>query len=127
MQEKPSICYATKKYIKDIQSKEWPEIDEKEYLQDEAGADFTPKYIAENSDAENKITPVPESNEQSIFEPEKHDANPLIFYRIAKPLKEDKELPSLDLSKFFKKSMHHGLKLEIKPDYSYEIVDQVRN
>ena len=94
-------------------------------MEEEVPPEYTPRYIAVNSDGENKIVPIPESDESGIFTPEKHDANPLIFYRLGRPLKADKELPNLDLSKYFKKSVHHGLKLKIIPDYTYDVLDQV--
>lgn len=115
----PSICYATKAPINSIQDKEWPEIDEDELLKSEEDTTY-PKYVAHNIHGENKILPIPKSDEAAIFKPEAHDMNPLIFYRLARPLKEEAKLPSLSLSKYYQESEFSGLKIEITPDYSYE-------
>ena len=115
----PSICYATKAPISNIQDKEWPEIDEDEMLKSDEDSTY-PKYVAHNIHGESKILPIPKSDDPSIFKPELHDMNPFIFYRLARPLKEEAKLPSLVLSKYYEESEFTGLKLEIIPDYSYE-------
>ena len=117
----PAICYVTKSYIPEIENKEWPELKEDELLAENAEPGFSAKYFAHNSDGTNKITPEPESTDQSVFEPEAHDINPLIFYRLARPPKEGTELPIIDLSKYFEKSEHHGFKIQISPDYTHDI------
>ena len=116
----PALTYATKNYIKDIEKKEWPKIDEKDYLEDSAGDDFEVRYVAHNLKGEEKIAPAPKSKEETIFDPEAHDANPLIFYRYTRPLKDKARLPNLDLDNFFETTELHGFKLTITPDYSYE-------
>jgi hypothetical protein len=79
-----------------------------------------PLYIANNTFADTKISPSPKSNEHNIFEPEEHDINPLIFYRLQRPLKDKMSLPSLALEKFFVSTDHHGFKVTVIPDYSFE-------
>ena len=69
------------------------------------------KYYAHNNHADNKIFPVPKSDGTNIFTPESHDVNPLIFYRVARPLKEEVKLPTLNLATYFEQSEYHGLKL----------------
>ena len=115
----PGICYATKTPIKNIQEKEWPEADENELLRGEDDNTY-PKYFAHNSHTDNKILPVPKSDEENVFVSESHDVNPLIFYRLARPLKEEAKLPTLTLETYFEKSDNHGIKIEITPDYTYE-------
>lgn len=41
-------------------------------------------------------------SEAQIALDDKYSINPLIFYRLAKPLKKEKELPQIDLQKFYK-------------------------
>ena len=82
-------------------------------------------YLAHNTDGEKKIEPMPESNEPDIFSPETTDINPLIYYRLSKPLKEDATLPDLDLTKYFEKTEAFGLKVTMSPDYTYFINDEI--
>ena len=70
--------------------------------------------------ADNKILPVPKSDDANTFNPESHDVNPLIFYRVARPLKEEAKLSTLNLATYFGQSEYHGLKIELLPDYTYE-------
>ena len=116
----PSICYVTKTFIKDIPLKEWPEVDGDELLEKEAGEEFRPVYLAHNMSGENNIFPTPKSSEDTIFEHEGHDINPLIFYRLSRPLKDKAPLPYLKLGSYFEETEHFGLKIEVVPDYSFE-------
>jgi hypothetical protein len=122
--EIPDICYATKYYIKDIQGREWPEIDANEVLDDQVNAEY-PKYFAYNSQGETKVTPVPKADQNGIYRKEACDVNPLIFYRLARPLKKDVTLPLLNLSNYFVESEQYGFKIEISPDYTYEKNDKL--
>lgn len=115
----PGLCYATKTHIKNIQDKEWPATIESELLNDEEDNSY-PIYVAHNAQGENKILPVPKSNDVDIFGLESHDVNPLIFYRLARPLKEEAKLPTLNLTNYFDETEYHGLKIEIAPDYTFE-------
>ena len=45
--------------------------------------------------------------------------DPLIFYRITKPLVEGKQLPELDINDFYEQTKQKGLYIELSPDYSY--------
>jgi E3 ubiquitin-protein ligase HERC2 len=116
----PAISFVTKTHIKDIPSKEWPTLDEKEFLVEENKDGSEPIYAAHNTNGEDKIIPVPKSNQENIFAPEEHDVHPLIFYRFSRPLKDKVSLPSLNLDNFFEKTDHHGFKIEVAPDYSFE-------
>ena len=114
----PSICFATKTYIPDIEKKGWPEINEDELLVENSDLENQVKYIANNMDGNELITPIPESIEEAIFTPEAHDVNPLIFYRLSRNVREGKVLPQLDLSRYFEKSGNNGFKLTISPVYT---------
>jgi hypothetical protein len=116
----PDICFTTKTLIKDIENKEWPALDPDEFLQKEASEDFKALYVAHNTNGEEKIIPIPKSDEHSVFKPEEHDINPVIFYRLSRPLKDKVSLPSLNLDKYFEKTENHGFKIEVTPDYSFE-------
>ena len=45
--------------------------------------------------------------------------DPLIFYRITKPLVDGKQLPELDINDFYEQTKQKGLYIELSPDYSY--------
>ena len=47
------------------------------------------------------------------------DINPLVFYRIKKPLKEDARLPIIELTNFFNESADHGINFEVIPSVEY--------
>lgn len=64
-------------------------------------------------------------SESSFFEPNIHDLNPLVYYRLAKPLKEGVHLPMLDSRTFFKETADHGIEMEIKPSLDYERNDKL--
>ena len=114
----PPIIYATKYYIKDIEGKEWPEFDSEDLLE-ESKEPTPPNYIASIKVNNEKVQPPPKYNENEIFEKEVYDMNPLIFYRLARPLKDTKSLPELDLEKYHEKSDLYGLRVEADPDYSF--------
>jgi hypothetical protein len=59
-------------------------------------------------------------SEKAFIEHNAFDINPLIFYRLSKPLKPDVELPELDLSKFYRETTDYGVEIEIRPDLIYE-------
>lgn len=43
------------------------------------------------------------------------DINPLIYYRLNKPLKEDANLPVLDLTMFYRESANYGIDITVVP------------
>ena len=53
------------------------------------------------------------TDEKSIMREEPHDINPLIFYRLAKPLKAGVEMPRLLLSDYFEQVDNHCLRINI--------------
>lgn len=59
-------------------------------------------------------------SEQEIILDDKHSIHPLIFYRLAKPLKKDKDLPAIDLSKFYKTDSSHQIEFELVPDLTLQ-------
>lgn len=54
-----------------------------------------------------------------------HDVNPLIYYRINKPLAADVKLPIFDLKLFYSQSLKYGFNIETIPDTSYVINDKL--
>ena len=64
-------------------------------------------------------------SEKAFREPNAFDINPLIYYRLSKPLKADAELPELDLSLFYKETADHGIEIEIEPELMYERNDSL--
>jgi hypothetical protein len=51
----------------------------------------------------------------------KFDVNPLIYFRLTKPLKEGKTLPLLDLTKIYKTTDQFGFEIKVKADFSYDV------
>lgn len=114
----PAICYATKYFIEDIQGKEWPEFDASDILE-ETKEHCDPTYVAVLNVDSNSILPKPKTSEDGIFEKENDDMNPLIYYRVARPVRDDKSLPELKLENYHKKTELFGIKVEADPDYSF--------
>jgi hypothetical protein len=120
----PAICFVTKYYIEDIQGKEWPEINDSDVLE-ETKEETAPEYVAWTIIDNEAVVPRPKTNELHIFETETHDINPIIFYRLARPLKEGSALPNLDLAKYHKRTELFGIRVEADPDYSFEKNDSI--
>ena len=118
----PAIVYATKYEIKDLESKEWPKIDERELLSDKKSS--YPVYKTNCVIGDKKLSQI-EEKELGVFMRCAYDLDPLIFYRITRDLKEGKELPEIDLSKFYPLSEKKGLYIEIQPDYQFEKNDDI--
>ncbi|CAI2362161.1 unnamed protein product [Moneuplotes crassus] len=147
--EIPNICYVTKTYIRDIPSKKWADLEEQKILESHTPEDFAPVYLSncflspelardyekvvhmENEQKRKEILDINYktifSNENSIMREEPHDINPLIFYRLSKPLKEGVEMPRLLLSDYFKQVDGHFLRINIVgTSYNYN-EDDVEN
>lgn len=50
-------------------------------------------------------------SENAFLNPSIYDLNPLIYYRLRRPLKEDAELPLLDPAIFYKESADYGIEI----------------
>lgn len=124
--ELPAICFATKYHIEDIQGKDWPEIDASAVLE-ETKDQCDPEYVAWTVVDGDNVLPRPKSNEVHIFETETHDINPIIFYRLARPLRDDSSLPYFDLTKYHKRTELFGIRVEADPDYSFQKNDIIMN
>ena len=58
--------------------------------------------------------------EAEFMKPSIFDINPLVYYRIKKPLKAGARLPRLDSINFFNESADHGLDFEVAPSVEYQ-------
>lgn len=58
--------------------------------------------------------------EATVLDDDLYSVNPLIFFRVARPMKKEAKLPSIDLEKFYKQDQAHGLDLEIVPDLTHQ-------
>lgn len=47
--------------------------------------------------------------EQSFLQANIYDINPLIYYRLNKPLKKSARLPMLNLKQFYKETAEYGI------------------
>jgi len=59
-------------------------------------------------------------SEDAFKLPNEHDMNPLIYYRINKPLKKDARLPLIDLRQFYKETVEYGIDASVEPDLQTE-------
>jgi hypothetical protein len=59
------------------------------------------------------------SENEMLKETTKFDINPLIYYRLVKPLKEGKILPLIDLAKVYKTTEQFGFDINVKADFGY--------
>ncbi len=64
-------------------------------------------------------------SEGEFMKPSIFDLNPLVYYRIKKPLKEGARLPRLDSSNFFNESADHGIDFEVVPSLQYQTNDKL--
>lgn len=64
-------------------------------------------------------------SEKGINQPNIFDINPLIYYRLRKPLKDGAKLPSIDLKTYFKETASYGLDLTIQPNLEFARNDQL--
>ena len=59
------------------------------------------------------------------MQPNIFDVNPLVYYRINKPLREGARLPMLDSKTYFKESSAYGIDIEIVPTLEYQKNDKI--
>ena len=118
---------ATKDYIKDIQDKEWPDLETiaYEYLLPEGITESEPLYLAQNMLEGVLLSPVPQYKECDIFNPGSQDMKQLVYYRLARSLKAQKHIPFLELSNYFDISDTVRMQIQIQPDFSYAISSEI--
>ena len=116
----PDVIYATKYPIKNLKSIKFPKVREGDIFDDkgETEAGKYPAYITSLKSNDKPLTK-PDLTEREFLNSNEHDVDPLIFYRITKPLVEGKPLPELDINDFYEQTKHKGLYIELSPDYSY--------
>ena len=123
-EEVPDICYATKYLIHNIQDKEWLEYGSNELLQEEPDENY-PKYYAYNSKGDYEISPISSTDENGIFDYNASDSNPLILYRLARPLEPDAQPPLINLSNFHEETDEYGYQIDIEPDFMTKKNDHI--
>jgi hypothetical protein len=99
-------------------------LDVKKLLDDSKMPDY-PKYITNLLLNETKVHEDLETTEEEIFNKQPQDINPLIYFRLERPLRGGAELPELNLEEFFHKTEFHGFDIELTPDYSFEINEEL--
>lgn len=129
----PDICFAIKCPINEIQSKEWPDLAKlADEVLDTAASEL--KHEQKDSTTNEPVTgPLYHTKSQinleevevnhseaEINNDDKHSLHPLVFYRLAKPLKKGKELPAIDLSLFYKTNTTHEIAFEFVPDLTFQ-------
>lgn len=127
--ELPDLCFAIKCPIEKISEKEWPDLlaladdvldkeatsvehETKDSISDEVIKG--PRYHTRCQINHEEIE-VNHSESQVTLD-SKYSIHPLIFYRLAKPLKKEKELPPFDLTKFYKTDSKHHIDFVFVPE-----------
>jgi hypothetical protein len=64
-------------------------------------------------------------SESGFQQPSIYDINPLVYYRLAKPLKEGARLPLLDSKDIFKETADHGIDMEVVPTVEFQKNDRL--
>ena len=68
------------------------------------------------------------SEDEMLNKTTQFDLHPLVYFRLAKPLKDGVRLPILDLKAIYGQTNKFGFEFEIMPDYSYvensKIIDE---
>ena len=118
---------AIKDYIKDIQDKEWPDLETiaNEYLLPEGITEPEPLYLAQNMLEGVHLSPVPQYKECDIFNPGSQDMKQLVYYRLAGSSKTLQYIPFLELSNYFDISDTLRLQVQVQPDFSYAISSEI--
>lgn len=101
-----------------MEKKEWHTFDEKDLLEEEDKENEGPFYVSQCTNNGTELSLV-EKKERFMFMRDEHDLNPMIYYRLTRPLKKDKKLPTFELNDYYKDSKYKGLNIEITPDYTY--------
>ncbi|CDW84904.1 hect e3 ubiquitin [Stylonychia lemnae] len=130
----PDICLALKSQVENLENIELPDLNDlaKELI-DQESTDTTHDGLQCNLTLQplngvryfsfskiNGDNQKVDLCETAFMQPNSFDINPLIYYRIKKPLKKGARLPIIDLKQYYKESSSYGLDIEIKPDLSYQ-------
>jgi hypothetical protein len=125
------LSFAIKSPIEDIEAREWPDLDAltKEVFDDSSSGDIHTGYISSNHENQtikgvlyhskcfiNSEEVEINHDEKSIKEDDRFSINPFIFIRVAKPMKKDAHLPSINLEKFYPQDSRRGVDLVITPN-----------
>lgn len=119
----PNAVFAIKYPISDIESKVWPQIS-KDLFKEQKRESAT--YISKCT-AEDKSLPNVEVGEKGILLRGAYDLDPLIFYRLTHELKEDAELPSINLQDYYPLSDNKGIIVEITPNFNFDKNEDIIN
>lgn len=131
--ELPDLCIAIKCPIQGIEEREWPDLDALteemidtsattiEHREKDSTTDEVVKGPLYHSRCQINHEEIEVNHsEQEVLLEDKFSIHPLIFFRLAKPLKKDKELPAFDLSKFYKTDPSHQIEFELVPDLTLQ-------
>jgi hypothetical protein len=119
--ELPDLCLVIKCPIEDLPSREWPDLDalaqeifEIDGKAESGAADCTHKGITSSRTGKEVQGPLYHTRclinheeieynleESSIFKGTENNLNPLIYFRVARPMKEGAKLPSIALEKYY--------------------------
>lgn len=124
--ELPAVCFAAKCPLKDIDSKQWPELDKIEAMLQKTGDEhdvncaltgkkivgprYYTRYMANTVQVELSLS------EAGVQQDNQHSLNPQVFLRLTRPLLQDKELPQLDPADFYDAKPGTSLSFECEPE-----------
>jgi len=112
--------------LKIFQTNKWPNLDFSEDTFEEESKTESVKYIGKIGYGIEKLDIV-KTTEEGIFKKEEYDFNPIIFYRVARPLKVLEKLPYLQGRRYFKYIGDKGFSLKIKVDFKMGISNTLIN
>ena len=112
----PSVVFVIKYPIKDIPSRNWPEISKDIFTEEDRASNH---YIS-NCKVDDKNLPELEISESSILNRGPYDFDPLIFIKCSKNLKKDSILPRINLLDYYELTENKGVYVEVQPNYIYE-------
>ena len=116
----PDLCFAIKCPIENLTTLEWPDLEAlaKDVFEEAGSVDASGALhegMSCTTDGQEIRGPLYHSRcfinheeveanhtEKTILEDDSYSVNPLIFFRVARPMKKEAKLPSIDLEKYYK-------------------------
>lgn len=116
--DKPDLLWAIKRPVLDLESKPWPVYNPEELLAAPEEARQTSLYISKvkinGKEVESQL-----SLDDICEDDLSRDLNPLVYLRLARPLKDGATLQLVELDKIYGLSSSNGLTVRVTPDYCH--------
>lgn len=111
----PDLMWVIKRPMRDLESKPWPAYDPETLLSSETRnvVLYINKTLINGKEFNHQCSL------DELIKPSISDVNPMIYLRLARPLKEDAQLDALSLDSFYLQTNFNGVTLSLTPDYGY--------